>query len=223
MNIKKISLIFLTIATSFFLIGCGFYLYTKSQEIRIYKDAQSFVNKGTDNSVSEGSIREEILNIINDDGGKMTLYDYSLSPSKEYAYVTNRTPRGAVYYSLLDLKNKKDLFDSYTVSGGGELNSGNHVWTDDNKLILVSNFNAEGGEGFDGILVVNLIDQTFYRLVDMTDICPDVSLSNCMSGYAFDIKSITDEKVRYEVSFDSYSIGQDPSLSYSKEEAISLR
>lgn len=223
MNIKKISLIFLIITAGFFLVGYGFYFYTKSQKITEPNEIKTSLGETPNDSVSESSIRKDVLNIINGDTGKMVLYDYSLSPNKGYVYTTIRTPRGDVYYSLLDLKNKKDLFDSYTVAGDGELNANNHIWTNDNKLILISNFGAEGGEGFPGILVVNLIDQTFYRLVDMTGVCPSNEINNCTNAYSFDIKSVTSKSVTYGVDFNSTSIGYDPSFSYYKEETISLR
>jgi hypothetical protein len=181
------------------------------------------LEKNTENNLSEIKIREKILNIINGDTGRSTLYDYSISPNKKYALVTLMTPRGSLFYSLFDLENKKDLFDSYTVAGQGELNNGNYLWTDDNKLILASQFNGHGGEGFDGILVVDLTDQSFYRLIDMTNICPQAFISNCMGGYSFEIKSIVNNSLTYKLIFNSYSIGHDPSFSYDKEETVSLR
>lgn len=216
MNTKKTILIYLIFIVVIFSII--FYFYIKSQKTQLVLD------QNVEENFNIGLDEFEILNIINGDNGKKTLYDYSFSPKKDYVIVTAVDPRGYfVSYSLIDVKNKTDLFDSYTVYGQGELNSKNHFWTDDNKLIMTSEFNAEGGEGFPGILVVNLNTQTFYRLVDMTDVCPHISVSNCTSGYDFEIKKVSDKYLTYVINFDANSIFQDPSFSYSKEETILLK
>jgi hypothetical protein len=172
---------------------------------------------------AEVSLQEKVLQIVNDETGQMSLYDISVSPDQKYAYATLMHPRGGLFYHLFDLENKKDLFDGYTVAGSGELNTTNHVWTNDDRLILVSDINGHGGEGFPGILVVNLADQTMYRLVDMTNKCPHASISDCRHGYRFWIESFQNNTLDYLVVFDSESIGYDSSYSYEASESITVR
>ena len=215
MNTKKIILIVGVIV----LIIIAFYVTTQYKT----NTEEISLEKNIENNFSEIKLKEEILNIKNGDTGRSTLYDYSISPNKNYVLATTMTPRGSIFYSLFDLENKKDLFDSYTVAGQGELNNGNYLWTDDHKLILASQFNGEGGEGFNGILIVDLKDQSFYRLIDMTNVCPQAFMTSCMGGYSFEIKSIVNNSLTYKLIFNSYSIGHDPSFSYEKEETVSLR
>jgi len=186
--------------------------------------ARTFTDLNNTQNINEDNVIKSITEILSggDPNVYVNIYDYSISPDFNYAYVTTMTKRGTIYYSLLDMKNKKDLFDSYNVAGNGELNTKNYLWTD-NKLIIASRYNAEGGEGFPGIYVVNFLTQKFDRVVDMTDVCPSDKVDNCTNAYTVEIESFENNILNYHLVFDSYSVGQDPSFSYEKYENIVIK
>ncbi len=208
--------------------GVSYYLYDPKVPEKF-----AFVNKGqavAANAPSEYGNRDFAYTIkfmspleskINSFIEYGILNEYSLSPNKKHVFFTVFLREGTGHF-LYNLETEKSLFsDFYVVYGLEEINNENLVWHE-NNLFIASKYSSFGGEGFSGILKVNLEKEILERIIDFTDECPyEDHPFLCMEEYKFEIKNIQENRLTYIESFN----GQDEELSkynYSIEKTLTF-
>lgn len=138
---------------------------------------------------------ENKIEILDNNGNKLVVDDYSVSPNGRFALA-----RSSNKFFILNLEsNKKLTNDYYFINGIENFSPDNHRWLNGgNILVVVNSWSAFGGEGFPGILQVDLEKGTFNKIVNRENECSEPEFDSwCLSSYSFAIVKLENNILTY--------------------------